>query len=208
MAKAFASPLHWVGQGLTRSALRCNMETQDLATPVSLDELVPGLYTELRRMAQLYLRTERRNHTLQPTALVHEAYLKLVQQQKVDWRNQAQVLGVAAQLMRRVLAAHAERRNAQKRVGGLQQVTLNVGHCLSEQSEMDFSETNRLLDELTALDPRQGRVVELRLFGGLSSAQIAELLSVSVATVDRDWASAKLWLARELGRLPKSKAAK
>ncbi len=179
------------------------MEEQDDATsaPVSLNDLVPSLYSELHRLAEGYLRSERRNHTLQPTALVHEAYLKLLQQHKVDWKNQAQVLGVAAHLMRRVLASYAERRNAQKRFGGVRQVTLSlipslVDHC----SDIDFCEIDRVLSELGALDARQGKVAELRLFGGLNSTQVAEVLSVSVATVDRDWASARLWLARELRR--------
>lgn len=179
------------------------MERKDTATTqrVSLDDLVPSLYSELRRLAQGYLRNERRNHTLQPTALVHEAYLKLLQQHKVDWQNRAQVLGVAAHLMRRVLASYAERRNAQKRFGEAQRVTLSLVPCLAEREcDVDFSEVDRALSELAALDPRQGRVAELRLFGGLNSAEVAEVLSVSAATVDRDWASAKLWLARELRR--------
>jgi len=178
------------------------MEPRDHATPepVSLDELVPTLYSELRRLARMYLRSERRNHTLQPTALVHEAYLKLLQQHNVDRQNEAQVLGLAANLMRRVLASHAERRNAQKRAGGLRQVTLSLVQSLADQSPADFSEIDHLLQELQGLDARQGRVAELRLFGGLNSSQLAEILSISPATADRDWASAKLWLARELGR--------
>ena len=168
--------------------------------PDALDDLIPELYSELRRLARLYLRGERPNHTLQPTALVHEAYLKLLQQHKVDWQNRAQVLGVAAQLMRRVLASYAERRNARKRLGGSHHVTLNLVPCLTDQPNIDFFEIDRMLGELTALDARQGRVAELRLFGGLNSSDIAELLSVSIATVDRDWVSARLWLAREFGR--------
>ena len=177
------------------------MEVPCIADPQAraLDDLIPDLYAELRRLARSYLRSERQNHTLQPTALVHEAYLKLLDQHKIDWQNKPQVLGVAAQLMRRVLAAHAERRNAQKRPGQRQHLTLDVAHCFSEQM-IDFVEFDRLLSHLASLDARQGRVVELRLFGGLTSAQIAEALSVSVATVERDWASARLWLTRELGR--------
>lgn len=176
------------------------MDIRDDAALVSLDNLVPTLYGELRRLAQGCLRNERRNHTLQPTALVHEAYLKLLQQRKVDWQNQAQVLGVAAHLMRRVLASYAERRNARKRFGGLQQVTLSlVPGVPGRPADIDFCKIDRALSELTTLDARQGQIAELRLFGGLSSAQLAEVLSVSVATVERDWASAKLWLARELG---------
>jgi RNA polymerase sigma factor (TIGR02999 family) len=178
------------------------MEPTDTATPApaSLDELVPTLYSELRRLARMYLRNERRNHTLQPTALVHEAYLRLLQQHKVDWQNEAQVLGLAATVMRRILASYAERRNAQKRAGGLRRVTLSLVECLANQSATDFFQIDQLLDELHGLDARQGRVAELRLFGGLNSSQVAEVLSVSPATADRDWASAKLWLARELRR--------
>lgn len=178
------------------------MESQDLQTPATElpDDLVSALYSELRRLARMYLRNERRNHTLQPTALVHEAYLKLLQQHKVDWQNEAQVLGLAATLMRRVLASHAERRNAQKRAGGLRQVTLSLVESLANQSPTDFFEINQLLAELHSLDARQGRVAELRLFGGLNSSQVAQVLSISPATADRDWASAKLWLARELRR--------
>lgn len=179
------------------------MEEKDNATsaPASLNDLVPGLYAELHRLAQGYLRTERRNHTLQPTALVHEAYLKLLQQHKVDWKNRAQVLGIAAHLMRRVLASYAERRNAQKRFGALQQVTLSlIPGVADRQCDIEFCEIDHALSELSALDERQGKVAELRLFGGLTSVQVAELLSVSVATADRDWASARLWLARELRR--------
>lgn len=166
----------------------------------ALDELVPALYSDLRRLARSYLRSERRNHTLQPTALVHEAYLKLIQQHKVDWQNEAQVLGVAAHLMRRVLASHAERRNAQKRAGGLRQVTLSFVQEVADRPDVNFLEIDHLLTELARLDARQGRIAELRLFGGLCSNQIAEVLSISAATADRDWASAKLWLARELRR--------
>ncbi|MGC2661403.1 MAG: ECF-type sigma factor [Bryobacteraceae bacterium] len=178
------------------------MEPRDHVTspPICLDDLVPTVYFELRRLARMYLRKERRNHTLQPTALVHEAYLRLLQQQKVDWRNEAQVLGLAATLMRRVLASHAERRNAQKRAGGLRQITLSLVQSLANQPVTDFFEIDHLLSELHGLDARQGKVAELRLFGGLNSSQVAAVLSVSPATVDRDWASARLWLARELGR--------
>lgn len=192
-----------VNQPASSEVLRFKeMETTDAGTPTpgSLDELVPTLYSELRRLARLYLRNERRNHTLQPTALVHEAYLKLLQQHKVDWHNEAQVLGLAAHLMRRVLASYAERRNAQKRAGRLQQVTLSLVQGAADQSEIDFFEVDGLIEKLAALDERQGKVAELRLFGGLNSPQIAEVLSVSTATVERDWASARLWFARELRR--------
>lgn len=181
---------------------QANAETEDTVSPpeIQLNDLIPDLYCELRRLARSYLRSERPNHTLQPTALVHEAYLKLLNQHKVDWQNRAQVIGTAAQLMRRVLAGHAERRNAEKRVGSRQQITLDLVQCLAGKSSIDFLEIDQILTRLTALDARQGRVAELRLFGGLSSREIAEVVHVSTHTVERDWGSAKLWLARELSR--------
>jgi len=167
----------------------------------SLDQLMPLLYAELRKLARGYLQSERPNHTLQPTALVHEAYLRLMGQHNVDWQNRAQVLGIAAQMMRRILYAHAERRNAGKREGRLAQI------CLTEIPEpalasngaiVAFLDLDRALKGLSELDERQGRVAELRLLGGLTSRETAEVLDVSIPTVDRDWASARLWLMREL----------
>ena len=165
-----------------------------------LNDLIPELYSELRGLARAYLRSERPDHTLQPTALVHEAYLKLLDQHKVDWHNRAQVVGVAAHLMRRVLAAHAERRNARKRVGSRRQITLDLLQCMPDQSSIDFLEIDEILTRLAALDNRQARIAELRLFGGLNSREIAEIVQVSADTIERDWTSAKLWLARELRR--------
>ena len=162
---------------------------------------MPLLYAELRKLARGYLQSERPNHTLQPTALVHEAYLRLMGQHNVDWQNRAQVLGIAAQMMRRILYAHAERRNAGKREGRLAQI------CLTEIPEpalasngaiVAFLDLDRALKGLSELDERQGRVAELRLLGGLTSRETAEVLDVSIPTVDRDWASARLWLMREL----------
>jgi len=162
---------------------------------------MPLLYAELRKLARGYLQSERPNHTLQPTALVHEAYLRLMGQHNVDWQNRAQVLGIAAQMMRRILYAHAERRNAGKREGRLAQICLTQipePALASNGAIVAFLDLDRALKGLSELDERQGRVAELRLLGGLTSRETAEVLDVSIPTVDRDWASARLWLMREL----------
>jgi len=165
----------------------------------ALDEMLPAIYGELRRLAALYLSRERPGHTLQPTALVHETYLNLIQQRQVDWRNRAQFLGVAAGAMRRVLLHHAEHRDAQKRAGARERVTLDEALATLEQSAtVDLIDLNNALDRLAALDARQARVVELRIFGGLTIDEAADVLQVSPATVKRDWDVARLWLRRAL----------
>ena len=165
----------------------------------ALDEMLPAIYGELRRLAAVYLARERAGHTLQPTALVHETYLKLIQQRQVDWHNRAQFLGVAANAMRRVLLHHAEHRNAQKGVGTRERVTLDEALATLEQSAtVDLIDLNAALDKLAALDARQARVVELRIFGGLTIEEAADVLTVSPATVKRDWDVARLWLRRAL----------
>ena len=165
----------------------------------ALDAMLPTIYSELKRLARSYLRRERPDHTLQPTALVHEAYMKLLDQRHVDWKNRAQFLGVAAGAMRRVLLHHAETRNAQKRHGGLERVTLDAELAAIEQhASVDMLDLNHALERLAAVDPRQSRIVELRVFGGLSIEEAAEVLDISPATVKRDWSVARLWLRREL----------
>jgi RNA polymerase sigma factor (TIGR02999 family) len=165
----------------------------------ALDDMLPSIYGELKQLARVYLSRERADHTLQPTALVHEAYLSLTQQRTVDWRNRAQFLGVAAGAMRRVLLHHAETRNAQKRQGTLERVTLDEAlEALEQQATVDVLDLNRALDRLASLDPRQARIVELRIFGGLSIEETAEVIDISPATVKRDWNVARLWLRREL----------
>jgi RNA polymerase sigma factor (TIGR02999 family) len=165
----------------------------------ALDAMLPAIYAELKRLARIYLRRERADHTLQPTALVHEAYLSLVEQRQVDWRNRAQFLGVAAGAMRRVLLHHAEKRNAHKRDGARERVTLDEElAAIEEQSAVDIVDLNRALDRLAALDARQARIVELRVFGGLTVEEIGEVAGISPATVKRDWSVARLWLRREL----------
>ena len=165
----------------------------------ALDDMLPSIYAELKRLARAYLGRERADHTLQPTALVHETYLKLVDQRQVDWRNRAHFLGVAAGAMRRVLLHYAEHRNAQKRDGLRQRVTLEDAIATLERSAaVDFLDLHAALEPLERLDERQARLVELRVFGGLTIEEAAEVLDVSIATVKRDWNVARLWLRREL----------
>jgi RNA polymerase sigma factor (TIGR02999 family) len=164
----------------------------------ALDEMSEVLYKELRRLARYVLSAERPNHTLQPTGLVHEAYLRLVSQKDVDWRNRAHFLGIAAGMMRRILINYAEARNTAKREGYAGAVALDDALGVFTKPQVDFLELNRSLEELAKLDPQQSRVVELRFFGGLSIQETAEVLGISPATVKREWSTARLWLARRL----------
>jgi RNA polymerase sigma factor (TIGR02999 family) len=160
----------------------------------ALDQMLPVVYEELHRLASHYLSREGTGHTLQPTALVHEAYLRLVDQRRVDWRNRAQFLGVAASMMRRILVNHARDRFAQKRGGRREQVTLSLVESPSGRADVELIALEDALQRLAELDPRKGRVVELKFFGGLTIEEIAELLEVSGATVEREWAFARAWL--------------
>ena len=164
----------------------------------ALDQMTPVLYEELRRLARHFLAAERPGHTLQPTALVHEAYLRLVNQRSADWRNRAQFLGLAASMMRRILINHAEARHAAKRQGDAERVAVGETPGGSAPLQLDILALNRSLDDLTALDPQQARVVELRYFGGLSIEETAEVIGVSPATVKREWVAARLWLLRHM----------
>ena len=157
------------------------------------DELLPLVYDELRRIAARFLRRERPGHTLQPTALVHEAYLRLIDQHRVDWRNRAQFVGLAAVMMRRVLVNHARSRSTAKR-GGAEQPPLTVPDVGLERPQLDVLAIHQALDRLTAIDPRKSQVVELKFFGGLTTEEIAEVLQISVATIERDWTFARAWL--------------
>lgn len=169
-----------------------------LANPGALSEMLPQVYDELRRLAANYLERERPGHTLQPTALVHEAYMRLVDQRKVDWRNRAQFLGIAAQIMRRVLLQHAEARGASKRGGGAPRVSLDYALDVFDRREISTQALHETLRELEKFDARQGQIVELRFFGGLSIEETAEVLEISPATVKREWTIAKMWLEREM----------
>jgi RNA polymerase sigma-70 factor (ECF subfamily) len=162
--------------------------------------LMPLVYDELRRLADHYLRQERPDHTLQPTALVHEAYLKLIDQTRVDWQNRAHFFGVAAQLMRRILVDHARRHRASKRGGFQQKLTLDEAVDYSQPRDLDMVALDDALNALAQMDARQSQIVELRFFGGLTIEETAEALGVSPATVKVDWSMAKAWLRREIGR--------
>ena len=161
------------------------------------DQLVPLVYGELHKLAVHYMRAERGDHTLQPTALVHEAYMRLVDQRNASWQNRSHFFGIAAQAMRRILVDHARRKRAGKREGG-DRVTLDESVAEAPQRSVDLIAVDDALNKLAALDPRQARVVELRFFGGLDIEQTAESLGISPATVKRDWTFARAFLQREM----------
>jgi RNA polymerase sigma factor (TIGR02999 family) len=164
----------------------------------AMDQLLPLVYDELRRLANHYLAQERPDHTLQPTALVHEAYLRLVETRSRNFRSRAYFFGVASQLMRRVLVDHARKHRAAIRGGGLAKLSLDEAGDLPDGRELDLVALDDALNTLASIDPRQSRIVELRFFGGLSVEETAELLEVSPATIKRDWSWAKAWLYREI----------
>lgn len=164
----------------------------------ALEALIPVVYGELRRIAARYFRHESPGHTLQPTGLVHEAYLKLVDQDHARWQNRAQFFGVAAQLMRRILVDHARTRVAAKRGGGLRPVTLVDAVDISPAGGIDVIALDNALARLTTLYPEQGRLVELRYFGGLTIEETSEAMGTSPATVKRQWTVARAWLLRDL----------
>lgn len=173
------------------------LQSVEAGSPGALDRLIPLVYEELRALASGYLRGERGDHTLQTTALVHEAYLRLVDQQRTTWRNRRHFFGIAALAMRRILVDAARRRGAAKR---------DLGRPITLDEDLDAGRDDReilgvdeALEELARLDPRQARVVELRYFAGLTIEDTAEALDVSPATVKREWHTARAWLARELG---------
>lgn len=160
--------------------------------------LMPVVYAELRRLAGDYLRRERPDHTLQATALVHEAYLKLVDEKRVTWKNRAHFCGIAARLMRQILIEHARAHNADKRGGRLEKLYLEETRHLAAERAPDLLALDDALRTLATAHPRESEVVELKFFGGLDANQIAEVLNVSAKTVARDWSFAKLWLLRQL----------
>ena len=165
------------------------------------EQLLPAVYEELHRQAARAMRRENDEHTLQATALVNEAYLRLVDQRRVEWRNRAQFFGIAAEVMRRVLVDHARARHAAKRGGDVRRVTLGDVVAEGESSPdggLDVIALHEALERLAALDPAQARVVELRYFGGLGIEETAEAMGISPATVKREWAVARGWLRREL----------
>jgi RNA polymerase sigma factor (TIGR02999 family) len=164
----------------------------------ALDAATPAIYRELKRLARNYLARERTGHTLQPTALVHEAYMRLVGQRSVDWTNHAQFIGVAANMMRRILTDHAKARMAAKRGKPAGPLALESTVAVTSGNSVDVLDLDRALTKLSELDQRLVSIVELRFYGGLSIEETAEALHIGVATVSRDWATARLWLMREL----------
>ncbi len=164
----------------------------------ALDRLAPLVYQELRRLAESYLRRERPGHTLQPTALAHEAYIKLVDQRNVNWRNRAHFFGIAAQTMRRILVDHARARLAEKRGGDGVKLSLDEAFDVSDQRADQLVALDEALKTLAELDPQKSRVVELKYFGGMTLEETAEVLGVSRATIIREWRMAKAWLYGEL----------
>ena len=167
--------------------------------PTALNQLLPLVYAELRRVAARQLRRERADHTLQPTALVHEVFIRLVDQRQVDWQNRAHFFGVSAQVMRRILVDHARRHSASKRGDGLRCVSIDDAKDVPASNEMPVLALDHALSRLEAVDAELARIVELRAFGGLTIEEAAHVLNGSHSTAKRDWRTAKAWLTRELG---------
>lgn len=164
----------------------------------ALDQLYPLVYNELRRLAHGYLRRERKGHTLQTTALINEAYLRLVDQRHVHWANRSHFFGISAQIMRRILIDHARRYDYAKRGGGAQRISLDEAAVVAKQRGRALLMLDEALKSLAKIDPRRSQVVELRYFGGLNNGEIAGVLKISENTVMRDWNMARAWLYQEL----------
>jgi RNA polymerase sigma factor (TIGR02999 family) len=164
----------------------------------ALDRLLPLVYHELHAIAARYLRREKPGHTLQPTALVNEAYLRLVGQREVTWQNRAHFFGVAASMMRRILVDHARAHRAEKRAGGLARVTLNEANLPAAERDVDLIALDDALADLAARDAKLARLVELKFFAGLTTKEVAEVLGVSSSTVEREWVAARAWLFRAM----------
>ena len=166
----------------------------------ALDELTPLVYSEVRKLARSYSSPRRPDHTMQATALVNEAYIRLIDQKKVQWQNRAHFFGIAAQMMRRVLVDHARMRKAEKRGSGESPIVLEESMALSTERPLDLVRLDDALQALATLDPRQAKIVELRYFGELSIEETAAVVNLSPTTVKREWAAARTWLRRELER--------
>ena len=169
-----------------------------------LEALLPLVYDELRRLAHHHLRNERPDHTLQSTALVHEAYFRLVGQDLPEWESRAHFFAIAAQLMRQILVDYARRRRASKRGSGVCMLTLDDAVALPQRKDVDVVTLDDALNTLAEVDPRQSRVVELRFFAGLSLEETSEVMGIATATVQRDWTAARAWLHREISRRPRT----
>jgi RNA polymerase sigma-70 factor (ECF subfamily) len=168
----------------------------------ALEQLLPLVETELRRLARGCLRRERPGHTLQPTALVNEAFMRILDVKNLRWNDRSHFMSIAARLMRRVLVDHARARTSQKRAFDAADVALDEAVATSDATSVNVIAVDRALEALAAVDPRQARVVELRFFGGLSVEETADVLHLSTETIKRDWRLAKVWLSRELGGAP------
>ncbi len=179
--------------------LLCECNARGVGGAEASRRLFELVYEELRRLAGALMRGERVDHTLQPTALVHEAFLRLVGPTHIEWKDRAHFMGIAARAMRQILVDHARRHSADKRGGGLQRVTLSGEEPVAPHDAIEVLELHDVLERFAALDGRAAQVVELRVFGGLSVQETAHLLDVSPRTVDGDWAVARMWLSRELG---------
>lgn len=166
----------------------------------ALDKLFPLVYDELRKLAASRMRGERGDHTLQPTALVHEAYMRLIEQHSTDWQNRAHFFGLAAEMMRRILVNHAVKNNAEKRFGNQTRLALDEIADFTHGRNVDLIEVDEALNELAKFDPKQAKIVELKFFAGLTNEEIAEVLQVSDSTVKREWRVAKAWLHDQLKR--------
>jgi RNA polymerase sigma-70 factor, ECF subfamily len=172
----------------------------------ALAQLIPLVEAELYRLASLYLSGERPGHTLQPTALINEAYLRLINWKSVRWKNRAQFIGIAAQLMKHVLVDHAIHRRRRKRGGEEVRVSLTEADKMAQERSVDIVALNDALDRLAEIDPRKRQIIELRFFGGLSVEETAEVLKIAPRTVERDWKLAKAWLYRELSKEEKDES--
>jgi RNA polymerase sigma factor (TIGR02999 family) len=202
------SPLHFSALGFSEIHRMISSPPREQVTQMLVDwtksdpaapaRLIPFVYDELRQLARQYLQRERPDHTLQATGLVHEAYLRLVDQSTTTWQNRAHFFGVAAQVMRRILVDYARARRAKKRGGGWEKLAFDEALAPSMERNVDLIALDDALKDLLALDPRQSQIVELRFFGGLSNEEIGEVLDVSPTTVKREWRMAKAWLRREI----------
>jgi len=198
--------LHLASQSLPRMEQMSSSEEEVTALlrrwrdgdEAALNKLTPLVYDELHRLAHKYIRRERPGHTLQTTALVNEAYVRLVDQNSVDWQNRAHFFGVAAQVMRHILVDYARQQTAVKRGGGVERFNLDEGLIVSKESAAELVALDEALKALSNLYPRRSKVVELRYFGGLNNKEASEILNVSETTIERDWRFARAWLFREM----------
>ena len=187
-----------VGDPLSQNITHLLKEWSD-GDKQALDRLTPLVYEELRKQAARYLQKERPNHSLQATALINEAFLRLIDVKDVQWQNRAHFFAIAANLMRRILVDHARRRDAEKRGGSQMRLTLDEGLAVANETDVDLLAIDEALDRLAVIDEQQARVVELRFFSGLTVEETATALGVSPKTVKRDWSVARAWLRREIG---------